>query len=343
MFFCLTISKKKSYNLFYIQVKTIFFFYINCCCLRISYFRCMFQQLFIAIVFGLLLVRCSNEKPKEQNHSIKQNLYSDINEGQMSKLTIPQTPKSMTFCGETIYFDDFDKQERLDLELIINTHYHSSTIQLLKRAKRYFPEIEKTIKKEGLPEDIKYIAVIESGLKQATSPSGAKGFWQFMTPTAKEYGLEISNQVDERKNISKSTEAAMKYLTLSYQKFNDWKLAISSYNCGIGGLKKQIEKQQTNHFFDLFLNPETSRYYFRALALKLIMENPEKFGFHLSETDLYQPIPTKSIKITSSIDNLMIWAKENGTSYQKLKILNPWLISDKLKVNKKIYFIKIPA
>lgn len=305
----------------------------------------MLKKSIFFLVISSFLLGCNSENQNTNGEQrLNNNQVTQSSELAEAKSTmIPKVPNSMEFCGETINFDDFDKKERLDLELIVNTHYHSSTIQIIKRAHRYFPEMEQAIKKAGLPDDLKYIAVIESALKQATSPSGAKGIWQFMKPAGKEFGLEISNQVDERKNISKSTTAAMQYLKSSYRKFGDWKLAISSYNCGAGGLQKQIDKQGTKNYFDLYLNSETSRYYFRALALKLIMENPSVYGFEVSEEDLYSPIPTKSIKVTSTIDDLAKWAQKQGTSYRKLKVLNPWLISDKLKVKNQTYFIKIPA
>lgn len=232
--------------------------------------------------------------------------------------------------------------ERLDRELIINTHFHSSTIQILKRANRFFPEIESALKDAKLPDDLKYVAVIESALSQTTSPSGAKGFWQFMPETAKEFGLVINKDVDERLDVYKSTIAATRYLKRAYAKFGDWILASASYNCGMAGLDRQLKNQAQSDFFSLYLNKETSRYIFRILALKLIMENPSDYGYFLDEDDLYQPVKIKMIEVRESVSDLNQWAIDHKTNLRMIKVLNPWLISNQLNVDK-LYQIKIPA
>lgn len=255
----------------------------------------------------------------------------------------PQLPVELSLFGEKILLDNFDIRERLDKEIIVNTYYHSSTIQILKKANRYFPMIEKILKGEGIPDDMKYLCVIESALNQATSPSGAKGFWQFMPAAGAENGLRINKEVDERFHVEKSTRAACSYLKTARRNFNNWISASASYNCGIGGLNKVMKAQQAENFFDLYLNRETSRYVFRIMALKLLMENPTAYGFDPAKMELYEPIDTRKIEVKKSIDDLTTWARQNGSNLRMLKILNPWLISNKLTVSGSTYIIDLPA
>jgi hypothetical protein len=249
------------------------------------------------------------------------------------KFVMPSLPKTVDFCEEQIELDNFDIRERLDKELIVNTYYHSSTIQAFKRSNRYFPLIERVLEEENVPEDFKYLCLIESGLTQAVSPSGAKGFWQFMPATGKEYGLRIDKEVDQRLDIEKSTRAACAYLKDANEGFNDWMLTAAAYNRGVGGIKRDLESQDVERYFDLHLNNETSRYVFRILALKLIFENPEGYGFQKDKIELYAEVPTRSIEVKESIPDLIKWAKENGSNYHMLKVLNPWLTASSLKLN----------
>jgi hypothetical protein len=252
-------------------------------------------------------------------------------------------PSEMSLFGEKIFLNGFDVRERLDKEVIVNTYYHSSTIQILKKANRYFPMIEKILKEEGIPNDMKYLCVIESALNQATSPSGAKGFWQFMPAAGKENGLKINKEVDERFHVEKSTRAACSYLKTAKRNFKDWILASASYNCGVGGLKRVMKAQQAENFFELYMNRETTRYVFRIMALKLLMENPTAYGFDPSVMELYQPVETRKIEVKKSIVDLAAWARKNGSNLRILKVLNPWLISNKLTVSGSTYIIELPA
>lgn len=261
---------------------------------------------------------------------------------EIKQFHLPKLPTTVTFCDESFSLDNFDIRERLDKEIIVNAYYHSSTIQGLKRANRYFPIIEKALKENGIPDDFKYLCLIESSLTQATSPSGAKGFWQFMPETAEEFGLVVNNQIDERLDITKSTKAACQYLKNAQAKFGDWMLTAASYNRGIGGVENDLKEQQVDRYFDLYLNNETSRYVFRILAMKIIFENPDAYGFPKSEIELYEPIKTTEIKVTSSIPNLKSWAKIKGTNYNMVKILNPWILGDNLKVKNETFTIEIP-
>lgn len=250
----------------------------------------------------------------------------------------------LNFCGETVPMHITDVQERYDREMTINKNLHASTELVIKRANRMFPVIEPILKKHGVPDDFKYLAVIESKLENAVSPAGARGVWQFMPTTAKEYGMEVNDIVDERYHLEKSTEAACKYLLDAKKKFGSWTMAAASYNGGMSGITKQIERQKiTSDYYDLLLTEETSRYVFRILALKEIMKNPEKYGYSIPANELYQPIATKTIVVNTGIENLADWANEQGINYKVLKIHNPWLRDISL-TNKsgKIYKIEIP-
>ena len=252
-------------------------------------------------------------------------------------------PESVDFAGENAPLQITDVKERLDRELIVNANLHGSTILILKRANRVFPIIEPILKKNGIPDDFKYLAVIESALINAVSPSGAKGVWQFMPDTAKERGMEVNETVDERYNLEKSTEAACKYLIDAKNKLGSWTLAAASYNGGMNGVTKQIEIQKVSNYYDLLLTDETSRYVFRILALKEIMKNPSLYGFNIQNESLYENIPTKKLEVDSTITDLATFAKGQGINYKLLKIYNPWLRDKKLENKfKKTYQIEIP-
>lgn len=250
----------------------------------------------------------------------------------------------MDFSGEEVPTFMADVQERLDKEMITNMNYHTNTTLVIKRANKVFPIIEPILAKYGVPDDFKYLAVIESSLVNAVSPAGARGVWQFMPATAKEKGMEVSDEVDERYHIEKSTEAACKYLLSAKEKFSSWTLAAASYNGGMGGISKKMEEQHVDNYYDLLLTEETSRYVFRILALKEIMKNSDKYGFSIPKEALYYPIPTKKIIIDSPITDLAKFAKSQGVNYKILKIHNPWLRDKKLTNNlRKKYEIEIPT
>ncbi len=234
-------------------------------------------------------------------------------------------PDAVDFAGEKISLKDYDNKERFDRELLTNVYWQSQTLLLLKRANRYFPTIEKILAEQGIPADMKYVAMIESGFLNVASPAGAAGFWQFLDKTAKQYGLIINEEVDQRYHLEKATLAACAYFKESYAEFKDWSLVSASYNMGIDGLRKQMQNQYGNNYFDLHLNAETSRYMFRVLAMKEIAEHPVRYGFYLSQSHLYNHIPTQKISIESSIVDLAKWSIDKGTNYKKMKLLNPWL------------------
>lgn len=249
----------------------------------------------------------------------------------------------MDFAGEEVPTYMADVQERLDKEMITNMNYHTNTTLVIKRANKVFPVIEPILAKYAIPDDFKYLAVIESSLVNAVSPAGARGVWQFMPLTAKEKGMEVSDQVDERYHLVKATEAACKYFLSAKEKFGSWTLVAASYNGGIGGIKSKMEEQQVDSYYDLLLTEETSRYVFRILALKEIMKNADNYGFSIPKEALYYPIATKKIVVDSSLTNLAQFAKSQGVNYKILKLHNPWL-RDKMLLNTtgKKYEIEIP-
>ena len=245
-----------------------------------------------------------------------------------STVVSPPIPEYLFLAGEQVPTESFSVREKLDRELIINTYGHSSSILYLKRASRWFPLIEPILEEHGIPNDFKYLAVIESGLTQAVSPAGASGFWQFMKKTAPEYELEVTSTVDERYHVEKSTHAACQYLLESYEKFGNWGLAAASYNMGMTGVEHRLEAQGVDSYWELHLNSETGRYVYRLLAVKEVLSHPETYGFQLTENDLYLPHEVRKVAITASIENLSEFALKNGSNYRELKELNPWLIKD---------------
>ncbi len=262
--------------------------------------------------------------------------------------TLPQIIKAIsldrtvTFAGEVLPKTQ-DARERLDREMSVNAYWHSSTLLNIKSANRYFPTIERILAENGVPTDFKYLAVAESNLRNVVSSSQAKGFWQFRKLAAKEFGLEVNDEVDERYHLEKSTKAAAQYLTQLYKRFGSWFDAAAAYNIGPTSYSKIKKRQGENSYFDLNLTDETSRYVFRLIAFKEIMSNPDVFGFYLDHGEKYQPLPEFfEVKVDKSVDNWGAFARRYGISYRELKIFNPWLIDNKLTVIKNTYYIKIP-
>ncbi len=252
-------------------------------------------------------------------------------------------PDRLVFAGEPVPFSDFDIQERFDREILTNVYWQSQTLLMIKRAHKFFPTIEPILAKNGIPDDMKYIVLAESGLQNLVSPAGAAGYWQMLDGTAKNYGLEITPEVDERYHLEKSTEAACKYFKEAYAVFNSWALVAASYNMGIDGVRKQLQQQGVANYYDLFLNTETSRYVFRSLALKAIMEHPQKHGFHVLESHTYKPIKTIKVRVNQSIPDLAKYSLANGCTYKVLKLTNPWLRNKSLTIAPgKTYFIELP-
>lgn len=260
------------------------------------------------------------------------------------RISSPPIPEEIVFCGERVPLEDFDVYERIDREFLVNTYWHSATLLYLKRANRWFPVIEPILKRNGIPEDFKYMSVAESGIINIVSPDGATGFWQMMPAAAKKYGLEINAEVDERYNVEKSTQAACDYLKDAYAKFGNWTLAAASYNMGLDGIEKQIARQKTKNYYNLLLNDETFRFIARIVTLKEIIKNPRKYGFYFTDKDLYPEIETREIRVNYPISDFADFAKKYKINYKILKLLNPWLRDNFLKnKSQKTYFIKIPT
>ena len=255
--------------------------------------------------------------------------------------TLPQT---FRFAGEAFPMQDWDVRERFDREVHSNVYWHSQTLLVIKRASRWFPVIEPILKKHNVPDDFKYLAVAESGLSNSRSPAGARGFWQFLSSTGKSHGLEINKEVDERYHLEKATEAACAYLIKAHDELGSWIAAAAAYNMGKAGLKRQFKKQLTDNYFDLLLNTETSRYVFRLAAFKLLLNNPEAYGFNIPMNTLYPRLQYRTLVVDSAINNLSLWAKQQGANYKQVKKFNPWLRANSLPDHPtKKYEIRIPT
>ena len=291
----------------------------------------------VVVVFLALVVL--NSKSKED---LKDDDYQQAFQKKYSIFSI-SIPDQLSFAGEQVPLDFFDVRESLDQELLVNTYWQSKTLLFIKRANKYFPIIEPILKENGVPDDFKYLALAESDLTNAVSPSGAVGIWQLLKGTAKDYGLEINDEIDERYHLEKSTEVACQFLKDSYEKFGSWTMAAASYNVGRRGLVKQVNRQKQNDYYNLLLNSETGRYVYRVLAIKMILENPDQYGFHVREQDVYINIPTYEVEVDSSVTDFADFAEHFSVNYKVLKYFNPWLRDSFLtNKNEKKYYIRIP-
>jgi membrane-bound lytic murein transglycosylase D len=287
----------------------------------------------IVIPFILIVLLYSCQSNQTESKPIVQTL----------KQNLPAIPKSIVLFGEKISLEDEDIRERLDREIMANAYFHSQTILNMKRSARYFPVIETILKQQNIPSDFKYLPVIESNLANVTSPAGAKGYWQFMPETGREFNLIIDDEVDERYNLEKSTAAACRYLKNAKDSVGSWMLATAAYNRGIRGLKSDMVWQEATHYFDMDMNSETARYVLRLIAVKLIMENPEKYGFDPKTIELYKPFSSERVSVAIPIENLAQWAKVKGINYKILVKLNPWILTNKLTKNMGALEISLPA
>jgi len=284
-----------------------------------------------------LFIFAVQKAPSDDSLDSKSKLINDYNVYAIS------IPDHLDFAGEAVPLNDPDVYERMDRELLVNTYWQSNGLLMFKRAEKYFPVIEPILKKNGIPDDFKYLAVIESGLINVVSPAGARGVWQIMPATAKENGLEVNDNVDERYNLEKSTEVACKYLLKSKESLGSWTLAAAAYNAGNSGISKRLEEQQVSNYYDLLLGEETGRYLFRIIALKEILKNPEKYGYNFTKEDLYKDIPTYTVKVDTAVTDFTAFAKSFGINYKILKIHNPWLREPQLNnKTRKVYNIEIP-
>jgi len=292
----------------------------------------------IIVLLSIMSIFSFSSKEHAENISVLKSLKENY-----TIFAIPKPSSTIYFANERVPLENPDIWERYDKELLKNTYWQSNTLLSFKRAAKYFPIIEPILKKNNIPDDFKYLALIESGLENVTSPAGAEGFWQIMKPTAKEFNLEVNSEVDERYHIEKSTQAACDFLNSAKEKFGSWTLAAAAYNMGKSGLLKQMNRQKSYSYYDLLLNNETSRYVFRILATKEIIENPKKYGFQFRSEDLYENIPIYEVMVETSINSWADFSKDYGINYKILKLHNPWLkesyLTNKLK---KKYYIDIP-
>ncbi|QXP62383.1 lytic transglycosylase domain-containing protein [Polaribacter sp. HaHaR_3_91] len=259
------------------------------------------------------------------------------------KIKALKLPNNLNLAGESVPLEIPDVKERMERELLVNTYWQSNGLLLIKRANKYFPILEPLLKKYGLPDDFKFLALAESAFIDETSNVGAAGMWHFMKATGKEYGLEINSNVDERYDIQKSTKVAAEYLKKSQKRFNSWTLAAAAYNAGNYGVSKRLDEQEVTNYYDAKLPDETERYVLRIIALKEVISNPKKYGFVFENEDLYTLAKTRTIKVDTAISNITHFAKKFGMNYKEFKIHNPWLRENKLNnKSRKVYEIKIP-
>lgn len=294
-----------------------------------------------ALAFVGLLSLCAlfiyalQDAPTDENFETK--LINDYN------VYALQVPNDLNFAGEAMPLNNPDILERMDRELLVNTYWQSNGLLMFKRAKKYFPIIEPILEKYNIPDDFKYLAVIESGLTNAVSPAGARGVWQIMPATGRENGLEVNDNVDERYHLEKSTEVACKYLIKSKEDLGSWTLAAAAYNAGNAGVSRRLKEQGVTDYYDLLLGEETGRYLFRIVALKEILSHPQKYGFNFRDKDLYTNVPTYKVEIDTAVTDFSQFAKNFGVNYKILKLHNPWLREPHLNNrSRKSYMIDIP-
>lgn len=284
-----------------------------------------------------LFIFAVQEAPKEQAIESESKLINDYN------VYALEVPDYLEFAGEAMPLENPDIYERMDRELLVNTYWQSNGLLMFKRSQKFFPIIEPILEKHGIPEDFKYLAIAESGLTNAVSPAGARGFWQIMKATGRENGLEINDNVDERYHLAKATEVACKYLKDAKERFGSWTLAAAAYNAGNAGISKQLEKQDVKDYYDLLLGEETGRYVFRIVALKEIISHPDTYGFNFKSDDLYKAVPTYQVEVDTAVSDFTQFAKKFGVNYKILKIHNPWLREKHLNnKSRKLYKIEIP-
>ncbi len=305
----------------------------------------MMRGIFIAFLFLLPMATfCGNAKGSDsvqENHSIWE---SGDGKTYSQNVIIPDVPSSIDFAGEKVPLEYFDVKEALQRELMVISYQHGSLSYIMQLSGRYKKLVEEILAEEGVPADFFYLCVAESMLQPLSSPANARGYWQIMAGTAKDYGLEVSSQVDERYNWEKSTRAACKYLKKAYEKYGSWALAAASYNTGFNNIDERIKYQSIDNYFDMQFVPETARYVYRILAYKVIMSNPKAYGFNLEEKDLYKPFDYEIVEVKGSVPNWSEFAAKHNTNFKMIKLMNEWIRSNKLdNASKKTYKVKVPV
>ncbi len=293
---------------------------------------------FLSVFFIGIFISMSFRKNYEVSTEEYQNAFEEN-----TKVFAVDLPQNIAFANEKVPLDKFYVREALERELTVNTYFHSSSIITLKRVNRWFPLIEPILKKNNIPNDFKYLAVAESGLDNIVSPAGATGFWQLMKTTAREYGLEVNDDIDQRYDVALSTEAACKYLNKAYAKYGNWTLVAASYNAGMNKISKELKRQEQSDYYSMIFGEETGRYVYRIIALKAFLEQPNNYGFYLRKKDLYPSFKLKKIKIDTAIANIPAFAKSFGLNYKEFKIYNPWIRQAYLaNKSRRTYFISLP-
>ncbi len=296
----------------------------------------------IAVVSTLIFAVQSNEEEQPTVNG-SESETTDKNVADTYQISAIEIPEDLNFAGEAVPQEDPEIMERVDREFLVNTYWQSNALLLMKRANKYFPIIEPILKKNGIPDDFKYLAVAESGLQNVVSPAGATGFWQIMRGTGREYGLEVNDNVDERYHVQKATQVACDYLNKWKERFGSWTLTAAAYNAGPAGIQKYMDIQQVDDYYDLLLGQETGRYVFRILAIKEILSNRDKYGFQLEEDDMYKKVPTFTVEVDTAVTNWADFAALYEINYKVLKRHNPWLREPHLNnASRKKYTIEIP-
>lgn len=298
---------------------------------RVSLFRGMFFLLLLAVGFATTAWLPSARVVKSEGVNSEGRAFEVMENWPQNQS--PKMPVRLSLADELVPMEAFGVREQLDRELVVNTYRHGSTMLYMKRAARWFPMIESILEEHEVPDDFKYLAVIESGLSQVVSPAGATGFWQFMKGTAPQFGLRVSSESDERYHVEKSTHAACAYLLEAREAFGSWSLAAASYNMGMAGVRRELEEQGVDSYWEMHLNAETARYVYRLLAIKTIFEAPQQYGFDLQLEALYVPYSVNEYWVNRTIPDLAKFAMRHGSNLKALKTLNPWLRKDRLNID----------
>jgi hypothetical protein len=301
-----------------------------------------FIALSVAVVAGLFFIN-ADKSIKKTEPTFKAGTDPAKSTSDTYRIKALKIPENLTFAGEKVELDKTDIRERIDRELLVNTYWQSNALLWFKRTNKYFPVIEPILKEKGVPDDFKYLSVIESDLRNVTSPAGAKGMWQMLKEAARENGLEVNSNVDERYHLEKATRAACDYLIDAKERLGSWTLAAAAYHAGNYGIEKRLKEQQVTSYYDVLAGENTERYIPRIIAAKEILTHPEKYGFEFEKDDLYELGPTYSVEVDTAITDIASFAKKYGTNYKELKMYNPWLRENKLNnKTRRLYQIKIP-
>ena len=301
-----------------------------------------FIALSVAVVAGLFFIN-ADKSIKKTEPSFKADNDSAKSTSETYRIKALKIPENLTFAGEKVQLDKTDIRERIDRELLVNTYWQSNALLWFKRTNKYFPVIEPILKEKGVPDDFKYLSVIESDLRNVTSPAGAKGMWQMLKEAARENGLEVNSNVDERYHLEKATRAACDYLIDAKERLGSWTLAAAAYHAGNYGIEKRLKEQKVTSYYDVLAGENTERYIPRIIAAKEILSHPEKYGFEFDKDDLYELGPTYTVEVDTAIADIASFAKKFGTNYKELKMYNPWLRENKLNnKTRRLYQIKIP-